>query len=99
MTRSSSIFRCTSFGSIAANIAAGCGNGSPPGIPASPAAAPGAPGATAPGANPGTGTPNGFHIFCMKSRASCGVNGMPEEGFESDGDWLIGTPGLFAAAK
>ena len=42
--------------------------------PRRPQPAPGMP-VAAPGAKPGTGTPNGFHIFCMNSSASCGVNG------------------------
>ena len=69
MILSSPILRSISAGSSAANIAAGCGNGMPPGA-AVPAGATGA-------ANPGIAMPSGFHMRCMKSSASCGENGNP----------------------
>src|SRR5438067_3911490 len=65
ITLSSLILRSTSAGSSAANIAAGFGNGIPPGTLAVGSGAP----------KPGIGMPNGFHIFCMNAIASCGENG------------------------
>src|SRR5579864_97814 len=83
MTLSSPIRRSTSAGSSAANIAAGLGNGSIPGIMPGSAfdatdwggalasAGDSAAGATAPLAEPGIVIANGFHIRCMKAIASC----------------------------
>src|SRR5207253_1783297 len=64
ITRNSPIFLSISLGSSAANIAIGLGNGA---------------GAPVGGVKPGTGTPNGFHIFCRNSRACCGDKGIEEE--------------------
>src|SRR6185369_16217281 len=65
ITFNSPILRSISAGSSVAYIAAGFGNGMPPGC--APDGTPGNP-------KPGIGTPNGFHIFCMNSSASCGAN-------------------------
>src|SRR5262245_23011828 len=64
MILSSPIFLSISAGSSVANIAAGFGKGM---------LAEDAPDVG--GVNPGTGMPNGFHIRCMNSIASWGLNG------------------------
>jgi hypothetical protein len=87
MIRSSAILCSICTGSSAANIAAGLGNASIPGMASAPAGSfagsGGAPdrasvGITAPLAEPGIGIANGFHIFCMKASASCADSGGAE---------------------
>src|SRR6266496_2544165 len=87
ITLRSPILRSTSAGSSVANIAAGLGNGRP--LACAVAGVAGAPGTP----KPGMGIPNGFHIFCMKSIASCGENGNAgESAGASGGDGLIVIP-------